>query len=60
MYDVAYTFRSISLTVGPVQALELLEVLAALLTVGAAGADELSVLGIVARPHINTALCEGQ
>ena len=59
MYDVAYTFRSISLTVGPVQALELLDVLAALLTVGA-DACKFSVLGIVARPHINTALCEGQ
>ena len=59
MCDVA-TLRRVPLTVGPIRALELLDVLPALLTVGAAGADELSILDIVARPHINTALCEGQ
>ena len=47
------------MTVGPIRALELLEVVAALLTVAAA-AYEFSVLGIVARPHIHSARCEGQ
>ena len=59
MCDVA-TLRRVPLTVGPIRALELLDVLPALLTVGAAGADELSVLGIVPRPHIHSARCEGQ
>ena len=59
MYDVAYTFRSISLTVGPVQALELLDVLAALLTV-TADACKFSVLDIIPGPHIHSARREGQ